>query len=45
VRRTREFVDPADAAEITTLPQRPINLALGRRYQVISFRWLAPEEV
>lgn len=45
VRRTREYVDPADAAEITTLPQRPINLSHGRRYQILSFRWLAPEEV
>ena len=45
VRRTREFVDPAEAANITTAPTRPINTLFGRRYQILSFRWLANDEV
>ena len=45
VRRTRGFVDPADAAELTTAPTRPANQTFGRRYVVVSFRWLAPDEV
>jgi hypothetical protein len=45
VRRTREFVDPAEAADLTTAPQRPANQAFGRRFEMISFRWLAADEV
>lgn len=45
VRRTRGFVDPADAADITTPPTKPNNKVFGRRFEVISFRWLAPNEV
>ena len=45
VRRTRDFVDPADAPDITTAPTRPANLAFGRRFEIISFRWLTAEEV
>jgi hypothetical protein len=45
VRRTREFVNPIDAADIVTTPTSPINQALGRRMQIISFRWLSPEEI
>jgi len=45
VRRTREFVDPADAADLATIPTRPANRAFGRRFEIISFRWLAAGEV
>lgn len=45
VRRTRDFVDPAEAAEITTLPSRAVNQTFGRRYEFMSFRWLGQEEV
>jgi type II secretory pathway pseudopilin PulG len=45
VRRTREFVDQADAADILTLPQSPINQRFGRRFTIISFRWLSPQEI
>ena len=45
VRRTRDFVDPADEADITTLPKAPANLTFGRRYEIISFRWLASNEI
>jgi hypothetical protein len=45
VRRTRSFVDPADAADLTTAPTRAVNQTFGRRFEVISFRWLAPGEI
>nr|MCU0780534.1 hypothetical protein [Akkermansiaceae bacterium] len=45
VRRTRNFVDPAEAADLTSAPVRPANQALGRRFKFVSFRWLAPDEV
>ena len=43
--RTREYVDPADLAEITTLPTRAANKLFGRRFQVISMRWLSQAEL
>ncbi len=45
IRRTREYVDPIDAAELTTLPTSAINITFGRRYQIASFRWLSPTEI
>ena len=45
VRRTRDYVDAADAAEITTLPTSNINNIFGRRYQLVSFRWLTNPEI
>ena len=45
VRRTRDYVDPADTAELTTLPTSTVNLTFGRRYQLASFRWLSPSEI
>jgi hypothetical protein len=45
VRRTRNFVDPADAADITTQPKSAANLNFGRRYEIISFRWLNNSEI
>lgn len=45
VRRTRDHVDPADAADITTLPTSPTNLIFGRRYEIVSFRWLNEAEI
>jgi hypothetical protein len=45
VRRTRDFVDPADAPDIITTPNSTANQLCGRRFNVISFRWLSPAEV
>lgn len=45
VRRTRDYVDPSDAADITTLPKSAVNKSFGRRYQLISFRWLTESEI
>ena len=45
VRRVRDFVDPTDAADITTAPTRTANKKFGRRCRLVSFRWLAADEV
>jgi hypothetical protein len=45
VRRVRDYVDPSDAPETLSLPKAPENLAFGRRYQIISFRWLNDTEI
>lgn len=45
VRRSRDYVDPIDAADITTLPSSIINQTLGRRFVIVSFRWLQPSEI
>ena len=45
VRRTRDFVVPADAPDIITTPNSTANQLCGRRFNVISFRWLSPAEV
>lgn len=45
VRRTRDYVDPSDRPEITTLPVAAANRAFGRRYQILSFRWLNESEI
>ena len=45
VRRTRDYVDPADAADLTTLPTSPTNLIFGRRYEIIALRWLSSSEI
>ena len=45
VRRTRDFVDPRDAANLTNRPQQTVNRKFGRRFVIISYRWLSPDEV
>lgn len=45
VRRVRDYVDPQDAAEITTLPKSSLNLIFGRRFEIVSFHWLGDGEV
>jgi hypothetical protein len=45
VRRTRDFVDAAEAADILTPPTRAANQTFGRRFEIISLRWLAASEV
>lgn len=45
VRRTRDFLDSSDAADITTTPTKPINQLWGRRYAIVSFRWLHSDEI
>lgn len=43
VQRHAEFVDPTDAP--TVEPSTKSNKTFGRRFEVISFRWLAPSEI
>ncbi len=45
VRRTREFVDTQDEADSIEPPTSLTNQINGRKYDITSFRWLAPEEI
>ena len=45
VRRTRDFCDQADAADSIEPPSSPTNTKFGRRYQIVTFRWLNKDEV
>ncbi len=45
VRRTRDFMDPTDESDITTQPTKTTNQTFGRRFKIISFRWLSADEV
>jgi hypothetical protein len=40
VQRVPAYIDPGDAADVA-IPKQALNLLLGRRYEVVSFRWLA----
>jgi Tfp pilus assembly protein PilV len=45
VRRDASYVDPANEPEELPATLNTTNKSFGRRYQVISFRWLQPNEV
>ena len=45
VQRTPEYVDPTDPPEARGASLSTINRTYGRRFQIISFRWLSPEEI
>jgi hypothetical protein len=45
VQRTRDFVDQTEAADSVEPPAKKQNLLFGRCYAIVSFRWLAPDEV
>jgi hypothetical protein len=45
VKRTREFSNPADAADSIEPPTNSMNVTFGRRYEIVSFRWLNSDEV
>ncbi len=45
VKRTRNFSDTTDAADSINPPVNAMNTTYGRRYEVISFRWLNANEV
>jgi hypothetical protein len=40
VQRVPDYLDRGEAAHVT-VPKNPLNVAWGRRYEAISFRWLA----
>lgn len=45
VRRTRDFIDPADKPDSATQPVSQTNLTHGRKFEIISFRWMNHNEV
>jgi hypothetical protein len=45
VRRTRDYVNPIEAADKAEPSSDPTNILYGRRFQIVSFRWLAPAEI
>lgn len=45
VRRTREYCDPTEAADISAPVSSPLNKTFGRRFEIVSFRWLSTSEI
>jgi hypothetical protein len=45
VQRRAEYVDARDDADATGLPAQQANRDFGRRFQIISYRWLSPGEI
>jgi|GEM_PF-1895078 len=47
IQRTAEFVDDSLAPGATTasISGNPVNLEFGRRFKIVSFRWLSPSEL
>lgn len=46
VERDRNFIDPADKPQtLFASLSKDANKVFGRRYEIVSFRWLHPEEV
>jgi len=43
VQRIPDYIDPADAADASPLVRS--NLLFGRRFMIVSFRWLSPTEI
>lgn len=44
VQRVPDFVDPSDEAHVT-VPKSKVNLNFGRRFNIVSFRYLDPKEI
>jgi hypothetical protein len=40
-----EFVDPTNAPEAARANLNATNALLGRRFEIVSFRWLHPDEI
>ena len=45
VKRTRDFCEEADPADSTEPPTNETNVKFGRRFTIISFKWLNEKEV
>lgn len=45
VQRTAAFVDPSDPAHTPTDMLNPTNQRFGRKFEIVSFRWLSPNEI
>jgi hypothetical protein len=44
VQRSAQFIDPTDLAEKSYSTITPLNRNFGRRFEIVSFRWLSPNE-
>lgn len=45
VQRGAEFLDPTNPPDTAITSVAPLNKAFGRRFKVISFRWINPQEI
>ena len=45
VQRVPEYIDPTNAASVRGAALTPLNQNFGRKFQILSFRWLSPEEI
>ncbi|MFK7852416.1 MAG: hypothetical protein AB8D78_15685 [Akkermansiaceae bacterium] len=45
VKRTREYCDTSDSADSAEPPVSPSNIKFGRKYEIVTFRWLNANEV
>ena len=45
IQRLPEFVDPTNVPETAIASATNINQTFGRRFNIVSFRWLSKEEI
>src|SRR5690606_34130288 len=45
VQRLPEYVDSATDADASLAPPAAVNKAMGRRFIIVSFRWLSPKDI
>lgn len=45
VRRCRDYVDPSDQPDSIRNPSSTTNQSFGRKYEIVSFHWLADSEL
>ena len=45
IQRGANYVDASDPTSTATASLKPLNARFGRRFEIVSFRWLHPQEV
>ncbi len=45
VKRSREYVNTKDEADITGVPTEQANVLYGRRFKIVNFKWLNADEI